>query len=268
MTMKHVLSIAGTDPSGGAGAAADCKTICAHGCYAMNVITAVVAQNTQGVQDYMDVTPELITKQLRAVFDDISVDAVKIGMVSVPETIRRIADILMEYKPPIVVVDPVMVSTSGHRLLAPEAEATLKAILLPLATLVTPNIPEAEVLTEKPIETIADMEEAAKKIAALGPKAVLVKGGHRIADATDILYDGVTFHHFPGKRVDSTSTHGTGCSLSSAIASDLAKGLSLVEAVAAGKQYVFTGIQHAEPIGKGHGPIHHFYDLYHRAGWN
>lgn len=264
--MKHVLSIAGTDPSGGAGAAADCKTFCAHGCYAMNVITAVVAQNTQGVQDYMDVTPELITKQLRAVFEDISVDAVKIGMVSVPETIIRIADILQEYKPSIVVVDPVMVATSGHRLLAPEAEQTLKDVLLPLATLVTPNIPEAEVLTGKPIETIADMEEAGRTIAALGPKAVLVKGGHRVADATDVLYDGKTFHHFPGKRVDSTSTHGTGCSLSSAIASDLANGMSLVDAVAAGKQYVFTGISHAEPIGKGHGPIHHFYDLYKKAG--
>lgn len=268
MTMKHVLSIAGTDPSGGAGAAADCKTICAHGCYAMNVITAVVAQNTQGVQDYMDVTPELITKQLRAVFDDISVDAVKIGMVSVPETIRRIAAILQEYTPSIVVIDPVMVATSGHRLLAPEAEATLKDVLLPLATVVTPNIPEAEVLTGKTIETIEEMEHAAKEIAALGPKAVLVKGGHRVADATDVLYDGATFHHFPGKRVDSTSTHGTGCSLSSAIASNLAKGMTLTDAVREGKQYVFTGIQMAEPIGKGHGPIHHFYDLYHTAGWD
>lgn len=266
MTMKHLLSIAGTDPSGGAGAAADCKTFCAHGCYAMNVITAVVAQNTQGVQGYMDVTPELITQQLQAVFTDITVDAVKIGMVSVPETIRCIAAILTEYKPPIVVVDPVMVSTSGHRLLAPEAEQTLIQTLLPLATVVTPNIPEAEALTGRTIQSLQDMEEAGRQIAALGPQTVLVKGGHRVADATDVLYDGRTFHHFPGKRSNSTSTHGTGCSLSSAMAANLAQGLDLVAAVAAAKQYVFTGITHAEPIGKGHGPIHHFYELYHKAG--
>lgn len=264
--MKHILSIAGTDPSGGAGAMADCKTFCAHGCYAMNVITAVVAQNTQGVKDYMDVPPELIRSQLRCVFDDISVDAVKIGMVSAIDTIHVIADILREYKPSIVIVDPVMVATSGHSLLAPEAEQTLQDVLLPLATIVTPNIPEAEVLTGKTIKTIDDMKDAAKCIAAMGPKAVLVKGGHRIDDATDILYDGETFHSFPGKRVNSTSTHGTGCSLSSAIAADLGNGMTLVDAVKEAKQYVFDGIAHAEPIGKGHGPIHHFYSLYQKAG--
>lgn len=264
--MKHVLSIAGTDPSGGAGAAADCKTFCAHGCFALNVITAVVSQNTQGVRGYMDVTPELIADQIDAVFEDISVDAVKIGMVSVPATIRVIADKLEQYQPPYTVIDPVMVATSGHRLLQPEAEETLQTVLLPLADVVTPNLPEAEVLTGMEIKDFAAMEAAAKKIAAMGPKAVLVKGGHLIEDATDILYDGTTFHYFKGKRVESTSTHGTGCSLSSAIASNLANGQPLAEAVKNAKQFVFDGIVHAEPIGKGHGPIHHFYKLYKEAG--
>lgn len=265
--MKHVLSIAGTDPSGGAGAAADCKTFCAHGCFALNVITAVVSQNTQGVRGYMDVTPDLIASQIDAVFEDIDVDAVKIGMVSVPETIRVIADKLKQYQPPYIVIDPVMVATSGHRLLVPEAEQTLKEVLLPMADVLTPNLPEAEVLTGKAIESLHDMEEAAKAIAAMGAKAVLVKGGHRISDATDILFDGHDFHYYKGKRLESTSTHGTGCSLSSAIASNLANGLSLPDAVGAAKEYVFEGIAHAEPIGKGHGPIHHFYELYKKAGW-
>ncbi len=264
--MKHVVSIAGTDPSGGAGASADCKTFCAHGCFALNIITAVVSQNTQGVRDYMDVTPELIASQIDAVFEDITVDAVKIGMVSVPETIRCIAEKLRQYAPPVIVIDPVMVATSGHRLLAPEAEKTLRSVLVPLADVLTPNIPEAEALTGRSISSFSDMEQAARDIAAMGAKAVLVKGGHRVGDATDILYDGDAFHYFEGKRVNSTSTHGTGCSLSSAIAANLANGLSLPEAVKEAKQYVFDGISHAEPIGKGHGPIHHFYGLYHKAG--
>ena len=266
MAMKHLLSIAGTDPSGGAGAQADLKTFCAHGCYAMNVTTAVVAQNTQGVIDYMDVTPELIAEQIDAVFTDIPVDAVKIGMVSVPATIKIIGEKLQQYKPPFIVIDPVMVATSGHRLLAPEAEKSLIETLVPMADILTPNIPEAEVLSDQEISTIEDMEGACRKIASLGAKAVLVKGGHRIEDAMDILFDGKEFYHFKGKRVESTSTHGTGCSLSSAIAANLANGLALPEAVKRAKQFVFDGISHAEPIGKGHGPIHHFYGLYKKAG--
>lgn len=257
--MKHVLSIAGTDPSGGAGAAADCKTFCAHHCFALNVITAVVSQNTQGVRGYMDVAPGLIASQIDAVFEDISVDAVKIGMVSNPDTIRVIAEKIKQYQPAIVVIDPVMVATSGHRLLQPEAERALKEILIPLADVLTPNIPEAEVLTGQTIQTCEEMEEAAKTIAAMGARAVLVKGGHRVTDATDILYDGQRFYHFKGKRVQSTSTHGTGCTLSSAIASNLANGSSLETAVKDAKEYVFQGICHAEPIGKGHGPLNHFY---------
>lgn len=189
MVMKHILSIAGTDPSGGAGAQADLKTFCAHGCYGMNVITAVVSQNTQGVIDYMDVTPKLIASQIDAVFDDITVDAVKIGMVSVPETIKIIGERMRRYVPPYLVIDPVMVATSGHRLLVPEAEQSLRTILVPLADVLTPNIPEAEVLAQMEIKDYADMEEACRRIAAMGAKAVLVKGGHRIEDATDVLYD-------------------------------------------------------------------------------
>ncbi len=207
----------------------------------------------------MDVTPELIASQIDAVFEDMTVDAVKIGMVSNPDTIRIIAKKLKQYRPAIVVVDPVMVATSGHRLLQPEAEQTLQEVLIPLADVLTPNIPEAEVLTGRTIQTCEDMEQAAKTIAAMGAKAVLVKGGHRIEDATDVLYDGQRFYHFAGKRVQSTSTHGTGCTLSSAIASNLANGKSLAEAVKEAKEYVFQGICHAEPIGKGHGPLNHFY---------
>ena len=266
MVMKHLLSIAGTDPSGGAGAQADLKTFCAHGCYGMNVITAVVAQNTQGVIDYMDITPNLIAKQLEAVFEDIVVDAVKIGMVSVPETIRVIGEKLKQYKPPFIVVDPVMVSTSGHRLLAPESEQVLKTILVPLADVLTPNIPEAEVLAGQEIHDFSDMETACRIIAAMGAKTVLIKGGHRISDATDIFFDGNGFHYFRSQHIESTSTHGTGCSLSSAIAANLANGMELETAVGKAKAFVFEGIKHAEPIGKGHGPIHHFYELYKKAG--
>ena len=259
--MKHVLSIAGTDPSGGAGAAADCKTFCAHGCFALNVITAVVSQNTQGVRGYMDITPDLIASQIDAVFEDIDVDAVKIGMVSVPETIRVIADKLKQYQPPYIVIDPVMVATSGHRLLVPEAEQTLKEVLLPMADLLTPNLPEAEVLTGKSIESLHDMEEAAKAIAAMGAKAVLVKGGHRIADVTDILFDGHDFHYYKGKRLESTSTHGTGCSLSSAIASNLAKGYDLDTAVERAKAYISGALAAMLDLGHGSGPMDHGFDF-------
>lgn len=264
--MKHVLTIAGTDPSGGAGVQADIKTFCAHGCYAMSVITAVVAQNTQGVMEFEDVSPSLIESQITAVFDDISVDAVKIGMVSVPETIEIIGGWLRYYKASPVVLDPVMVAKSGHHLLNPKAVETLQRVLIPLATVVTPNIPEAEVLVGRSIKTFGEMEAAAKLIHLMGAKAVLIKGGHRTEDATDILFDGTKFHYYKGDRIESTNTHGTGCSLSSAIASNLANGMNLPVAVEKAKAYVYQGILHAENIGKGHGPIHHFYELYKNAG--
>ncbi len=264
--MKKALTIAGSDSSGGAGIQADLKTFAAHGVFGMSVITAITAQNTLGVTAVQDVWPEIITKQIEAIFDDIGADAVKVGMVSQPETIRVIAAGLKKYTPDLIVVDPVMISKSGYHLLQPDAEAVLISELLPLATVVTPNIPEAEVLVHRKIETIADMEEAARAIHAMGPKNVLLKGGHRTEDATDILFDGHRFVRFEAPRVPTQNTHGTGCTLSSAIAANLAKGLPVEQAVAAAKKYITIAIEHALAIGKGVGPTHHFYELYQKAG--
>ena len=264
--MKKALTIAGSDSSGGAGIQADLKTFAAHGVFGMSVITAITAQNTLGVTAVQDVWPEIITKQIEAIFDDIGADAVKVGMVSQPETIRVIAAGLKKYTPALIVVDPVMISKSGYHLLQPDAEAVLISELLPLATVVTPNIPEAEVLVHRKIETLADMEEAARAIHAMGPKNVLLKGGHRTEDATDILFDGHRFVRFEAPRVPTQNTHGTGCTLSSAIAANLAKGLSVEQAVAAAKKYITIAIEHALAIGKGVGPTHHFYELYQKAG--
>jgi len=264
--MKKALTIAGSDSSGGAGIQADLKTFAAHGVYGMSVITAITAQNTLGVTAVQDVWPEIITKQIEAVFDDIGADAVKVGMVSQPETIRAIVAGLKKYAPGLIVVDPVMISKSGYHLLQPEAEAVLISELLPLATVVTPNIPEAEVLVDRKIETLADMEEAARAIHAMGPKNVLLKGGHRTEDATDILFDGYRFVRFEAPRVPTRNTHGTGCTLSSAIAANLARGLSVEQAVAAAKKYITLAIEHSLAIGKGVGPTHHFYELYQKAG--
>lgn len=264
--MKKVLTIAGSDCSGGAGIQADLKTFSAHGVYGMSVITAITAQNTQGVFAVQNIDPDIIGKQLDAVFEDIEVDAVKVGMVSVPETIEIIAAKLRQYNAPSVVIDPVMVSKSGFRLLQPEAQAKLISQLLPLATVVTPNIPEAEDITGQTIVTLEDMQNAAQAIYDMGAKNVLVKGGHREADATDILFDGTDFYYFPAPRIASTNTHGTGCSLSSAIASSLGKGSDVFDAVRQGKDFITVAIEQAYPVGKGVGPIHHFYGLYKQAG--
>lgn len=260
--MKHVLTIAGSDSSGGAGIQADMKSFAANGCYAMSVITAVTAQNTQGVTAVQDIRPDIIQAQIDAVFEDITVDAVKIGMVSVPETIAIIAERLIHYKASPIVLDPVMISKSGYALLQPEAQSALVERLLPLATIITPNIPEAEVLTGLTIESLADMEKACRKLADMGIKATLLKGGHRTEDATDIFYDGKTFTRLPSQRINTKNTHGTGCSLSSALAAHLALGEPLLEAVKAAKQYVHEGILYAEDLGHGWGPINHFYKLY------
>ena len=209
--MKHVLSIAGTDPSGGAGAAADCKTFCAHGCFALNVITAVVSQNTQGVRGYMDVTPELIASQIDAVFEDIDVDAVKIGMVSVPETIRVIADKLKQYQPPYVVIDPVMVATSGHRLLVPEAEQTLKEVLLPLADVLTPNLPEAEVLT---VEDVFDSE------GCLIEENLVTQGDVEVEDGAIFIYSESPRQAFSGEGYSDMECRDRGTDYSCRIISE------------------------------------------------
>ena len=260
------LTIAGSDSGGGAGIQADLKTFSAHGVFGMSVITAVTAQNTQGVFAVQEITPEIIAAQLDAIFDDIEVAAVKIGMVSNAETIEVIADKLRHYGANNIVVDPVMVSKSGYHLLRPEAEQALSQFLLPLADLVTPNIPEAEVLTGRKIEGLLDMEQAAKVLLAQGPKQVLVKGGHLVDDATDILYDGTEFVRLAAQRIATKNTHGTGCTLSSAIAANLALGFSASEAVRKAKDYVTVAIEHSLNIGKGVGPTHHFYELYQKAG--
>lgn len=264
--MKNVLTIAGSDSCGGAGIQADLKTFSAHGVFGMSVITAVTAQNTQGVLAVQDMTAAMITKQIEAIFDDIEVAAVKIGMVSTNETIEAIAAGLHKYQPRNVVLDPVMISKSGYYLLQKTAIEALKTRLLPLATLVTPNIPEAEEISGMKIESLADMEKAARLIQSFGPDFVLVKGGHRSGDATDILFDGKELHHFPMKRIDTANTHGTGCTLSSAIAANLAKGDSVQEAVSKAQRYIHTAIEHSFTLGKGVGPVHHFYELYRLAG--
>jgi hydroxymethylpyrimidine/phosphomethylpyrimidine kinase len=264
--MKKVLTIAGSDSSGGAGIQADLKSFSAHGVFGMSVITAVTAQNTQGVFAVQDITPEMIGAQIKAIFEDIVVDGVKIGMVSQISTIEMIANSLRKYSPQIIVVDPVMVSKSGYHLLNPAAELTLIRELLPLATVVTPNIPEAEVMTKMNICNLTQMESAAKAIYQMGAKNVLLKGGHLEDSSTDILYDGHDFVHLTSARIPTKNTHGTGCTLSSAITANLALGYPLHEAVSLAKEYITIAIEHSLDIGKGVGPTHHFYSLYKKAG--
>lgn len=264
--MKKVLTIAGSDSSGGAGIQADLKSFSAHGVFGMSVITAVTAQNTQGVFAVQDIDIHVIEEQISAIFDDIEVDAVKIGMVSRIETIQAVAAGLMKYKPQNIVIDPVMISKSGYYLLQPDAVEAMVTKLLPLATIVTPNIPEAEEIAGMKITSLKEMEEAAAIIHALGPKYVLLKGGHRAEDATDILFDGQEYHHLESRRIVTQNTHGTGCTLSAAIAANLANGYTAYEAVAQAKEYITIAIEHSFPIGKGVGPVHHFYNLYKKAG--
>jgi len=264
--MKKVLTIAGSDSSGGAGIQADLKTFSAHGVFGMSIITAVTAQNTQGVLAVQDMDVELIDKQIEAIFDDIEVDALKIGMVSRSGTIRAIANGLTRYKARNIVIDPVMISKSGYYLLQPDAVEALVTYLLPLADILTPNIPEAEEIAGMTIHNLEEMEIAAAKIHRLGPQYVLLKGGHRVGDATDILFDGNTFKHLKSERISTQNTHGTGCTLSAAITANLARGLDAYEAVAAAKEYITMAIGHSFSIGKGVGPVHHFYNLYKKAG--
>ncbi|MCT4620498.1 MAG: bifunctional hydroxymethylpyrimidine kinase/phosphomethylpyrimidine kinase [Marinisporobacter sp.] len=264
--MKHCLTIAGSDSSGGAGIQADLKTFSAHATFGMSVITAITAQNTQGVFDVQDITPSVIANQIKAIFDDIIVHGIKIGMVSQTETIEIIADTLKKYDLPPLVVDPVMISKSGYDLLKPEAKKALIEKLLPMATLITPNLPEAEEILGYKIEDLEQMKKAAKDLHDLGPQFVLVKGGHLSKTATDVLYDGKEFYLFDQERIETTHTHGTGCTLSSAIAANLAKDMPIYEAVKNAKEYITTAITHGFSIGHGVGPTHHFYELYEKAG--
>ena len=262
--MKTALTIAGSDCSGGAGIQADLKTMTMNGVYAMSVITALTAQNTMGVRAIQESTPEFLKQQLDSVFEDIYPDAIKIGMVSSGELIRVISDRLKYYNAKNVVVDPVMVATSGSSLMENTAVKTLVEELLPISTLVTPNIPEAQVLTGLTIETKEDMIAAAKKIGNEYHCAVLLKGGHSINDANDLLYVDGEVTWFSGKRIDNPNTHGTGCTLSSAIASNLAKGFTLAESVQRAKEYISGALEAMLDLGKGSGPMNHAFDLIRR----
>ncbi len=259
--MRTALSIAGSDSSGGAGIQADIKTMTMNGVYAMSAVTALTAQNTTGVTAIMEASPDFLQKQLDAVFEDIYPDAVKIGMVPSAELIRVIAGRLRAYEAKNIVVDPVMVATSGSSLMKENAVSALKQELLPLAAVATPNIPEAEVLSGIRIQNKEDMEKAARIIGDSCGCAVLLKGGHRINDANDLLYSEGAWHWFEGRRIDNPNTHGTGCTLSSAIAANLAKGFGLEESVRRAKEYISGALAAMLDLGKGSGPMNHMFDL-------
>lgn len=259
--MKTALSIAGTDPSGGAGIQADLKAMTMNGVFAMSAITALVAQNTTGVREIVEMTPEFLGKQIDAVFEDIPPDAVKIGMVASCGLIEIIAQRLQLYQAQNIVVDPVMVSTSGDRLISEEAVDTLKNELLPLATIVTPNIPEAEILSGMTIHSQADIEAAARDIGNAYGCAVLLKGGHNINDANDFLYADGAGTWFYGTRINNPNTHGTGCTLSSTIAANLAKGFELPVSIQRSKDYLSGALGAMLDLGHGRGPIQHNFNL-------
>ena len=259
--MKTALTIAGSDSSGGAGIQADIKTMTANGVYAMSAVTALTAQNTTGVYGILESTPEFLASQLDCIFTDIRPDAVKTGMVSSSALIEVIADKLTEYRAENIVVDPVMVATSGSRLISQEAVDALKELLLPLATVLTPNIPEAEVLSGLTISGPADMEKAAQAIGEAYGCAVLCKGGHDLNDANDLLWRDGTCKWFHGRRIHNPNTHGTGCTLSSAIASNLAKGYDLDTAVERAKAYLSGALAAMLDLGAGQGPMDHLFDL-------
>jgi hydroxymethylpyrimidine/phosphomethylpyrimidine kinase len=262
MTIKQVLTIAGSDSGGGAGIQADIKAMSANGVFAMSVITAVTAQNTEEVTDVFELPAQIIAAQLDAVFDDFDVAAVKTGMLSSAEIVRIVAKMLKPQTVISLVVDPVMISKSGHHLLMPDAIDALKKELIPLALIVTPNIHEAQQLSGIEIKTLQDARRAAKIIHGFGCRHVLIKGGHLLTErATDLLFDGRFFDVFKGEFIDTAHTHGTGCTYASAIAAQLARGKAVPEAVQAAKSYVTEAIRHSLAIGHGKGPTNHFYFL-------
>ena len=260
--MKTALTIAGSDSCGGAGIQADIKTMTMNGVYAMSAITALTAQNTTGVRSIMEASPEFLAQQLDAVFEDIFPDAVKIGMVSSSGLVQVIADKLCEYKAKNIIADPVMVATSGSALIKTDAIKTLTEKILPIAALVTPNIPEAQVLSGLDIKNKDDMQRAGEKIFASYGCAVLLKGGHSLSDANDYLCDGSRGEWLRGRRIDNPNTHGTGCTLSSAIAANLAKGYALADAVLRAKQYLSGALAAMLDLGSGSGPMNHAFDLH------
>lgn len=262
--MKTALSIAGSDSGGGAGIQADIKTMTMNGVYAMTAITALTAQNTTGVTAIMEVSPDFLKQQLDSVFQDIWPDAVKIGMVSSPELVKVIAERLLAYGAKNIVVDPVMTATSGSALARDGVARLIKEKLLPFAAVVTPNIPEAEILSGLEVRSPADMKAAAKAIGDSFGCAVLCKGGHSIEEANDLLYDRGVYTWFTGKRIDNPNTHGTGCTLSSAIASNLAKGYDLKTSVERAKDYISEALASMLDLGHGSGPLNHMFDTKNR----
>lgn len=264
--MKTALTIAGSDSSGGAGIQADLKAFSALGVYGMSVITAITAQNTCGVTAIRELDREIIGDQIAAVYDDIKVDAVKIGMLSSSAIIHEVAAGLAKYQTGNIVLDTVMISKSGSHLLKEEAVETLKRELIPRATVVTPNLHEASALVGFSVQDRKSMEKAAEVIKAMGAQYVVVKGGHLEGEPCDLLYDGAEMEAFANRRIATVHTHGTGCTFSSAIAAGLAKGLSVRDSVAAAKAYITMAIEQGFKLGHGVGPTHHFYDLYKKAG--
>ncbi len=260
--MRKAMTIAGSDSGGGAGIQADLKTFAALGVYGSSAIVALTAQNTLGVLGIHEAPPEFVAAQIDAILDDIGADAAKTGMLASSAIIHVVADRLRAHRLANLVVDPVMVAKSGHALLRPEAVEALKRELLPLARVVTPNVPEAEVLVGHGVESDADVRRAAQEIHELGAAHVVVKGGHRSGPAIDLLYDGREFREYAAERIDTPHTHGTGCTFSAAIAAGLARGLTVPDAVGMAKEYLTEAIRHAEPIGQGRSPVHHFYRLW------
>ncbi len=265
--MKTVLTIAGSDSCGGAGIQADLKTFSALGAYGMSVITAITAQNTMGVINVRELDVDIIRDQIDCLYDDIKIDAVKVGMVSSIEIIDVIGECLKKNNAANIVVDPVMVSKSGYHLLREDAKDELVKVLFPLAEVVTPNLFEAELITGDKIENRAQMEAAAVKINGLGGMKVIVKGGHLTGDAIDVVYDGKNFSCLKGTRIDTKNTHGTGCTFSSAIAVLLARGYPVADAAMLAKEYINSAIEHSFQLGRGVGPTNHLYNLYQKAGY-
>ena len=260
--VPRVMTIAGSDSGAGAGIQADLKTFAALGVYGTSVVTAITAQNTLRVTDVLEVPRELVASQIDTVLADIGTDAVKTGMLSSSPIIKVVAEKIREHGLINLVVDPVMVAKGGDRLLQEEAVETLRRVLLPLALVVTPNAGEAEVITGRKVASLDDARKAAQEIVALGARSAVVKGGHLEGPAVDTFYDGKSFREFSAPRIETASTHGTGCTFASAIAAGLAKGLAVEEAVAQAKEYVTEAIRRAFPMGQGHGPLHHFYRLW------
>jgi hydroxymethylpyrimidine/phosphomethylpyrimidine kinase len=258
-TLPRALTIAGSDSSAGAGIQADLKTFAALGVYGLSALTAVTAQNTLGVRAAFELPPDLVEAQIDAVLEDIGANAAKSGMLASAPIIEAVARSVARWRLPLV-VDPVMAAKSGDPLLQPSAVEALRRLLLPLALVVTPNLPETEMLIGRPVRTLDEMREAAQAIAALGVPHVVVKGGHRLAEPIDVYFDGSAFVELHAERIDTPHTHGTGCTFSAAIAAFLARGLSVGEAIAAAKRYTTEAIRHAPGIGHGHGPTEHFWE--------